>query len=213
MKDLRPISLCNVIYKLVSKCISNRMKVVLNYVIDQAQCAFVPDRLITDNALIAFKSFHAMKYNRSMSRGVCALKLDMSKAYERVEWGFVERLLLLMDCPTSFIQLILNCISSVSFSFLINGVPKGFVKPMRGLRQGDPISPYLFLICAEGLSAMIRNAELNNSLNGFRICHKAPNISTSSLLMTLWCSLKLTSKSPRQSKASSPSTKQFLAKW
>lgn len=76
-----------------------------------------------------------------------------------------------------FYYLVQNCISSTSFSFLINGVPKGFLKPSRGLRQGDPISPYLFLICAEGLSALIRRAELCNSIQGPSIKSGYPNVS------------------------------------
>jgi len=89
--NFRPISLCNVIYKIVSKVIANCLKPFLNSIILEAQSAFIVDRLITDNMLIAFESFHHMKNTCMGKTGFMALKLDMSKAYDRVEWMFLEK--------------------------------------------------------------------------------------------------------------------------
>lgn len=86
-------------------------------------------------------------------------------------------MLKLMAFPQSFIELVVKCISSTSFSFQINEVPFGNLKPTRGLRQGDPILPYLFLIFAEGLSTLIRRAERRGSISGLSICRNAPVIS------------------------------------
>lgn len=176
-KDFRPISLCNVAFKLVTKCITNRLKPLLPKLINQAQSAFVPGRLITDNALIAFELFHTMKLNKSIRQPSFALKLDMSKAYDRVEWGFLTRVMERLGFPLSFSNLIFRCISSVSYSLLINGKPTRTFLPSRGLRQGDPLSPFLFLFCAEAFSTLIRKAEVEGALHGARVTRLAPRIS------------------------------------
>jgi hypothetical protein len=94
LKELRPISLCTVLYKLISKVIANRLKVVLPDMISQSQSAFVPGRPITDNVLLAYELTHYLKNKRSGENGVAAIKLDMSKAYDQVEWGFLHGMMI-----------------------------------------------------------------------------------------------------------------------
>lgn len=177
LSELRPISCCNVIYKIVSKVLANKLKPFLGDIISNNQSAFIPQQLITDNALIAFETFHAMKRRGSGRNSSFALKLDMSKAYDRVEWSFLERVMIKMGFSDNWIRRILSCISSVSFAVKVNGCLFGDIILSRGLRQGDPISPYLFLICAEAFSTLITRGVVQWQIHGVRACNGAPPIS------------------------------------
>ena len=177
MSQFRPISLCNVLYKIASKVLVNRMKSILSQVISDSQSAFVPGRMITDNVIIAFETIHYLKNLRSGSNAQMAVKLDMSKAYDRVEWDYLQAIMLKLGFNDRWVRLIMECVSSVSYAVMVNGEPKGYIKPQRGLRQGDPLSPYLFLLCAEVLSALLRKVERDSLIKGVSICRGGPRIS------------------------------------
>ena len=98
-----------------------------------------------------------------------AVKTDMSKAYDRLEWEFIEAVLLRMGFHSKLVNWIVQCVSSVTYSFLINGSPRERVRPSRGIRQGDPLSPYLFILCSEVLSGLCNRAQEDGSLNGIRV--------------------------------------------
>jgi len=169
VSEYRPISLCNVIYKLISKVLANRLKRVLPSVISLEQSAFIPGRLITDNVLVAFETLHTMDTRLKGKEGFMVLKLDMSKAYDRLEWDFLEAIMRKMGFAERWIGLMMSCVRSVSYSILIDGHPHGHIIPTRGVRQGDPLSPYFFILCAEAMSSLLHFKEMSGRLPGIPI--------------------------------------------
>jgi hypothetical protein len=173
--DYRPISLCNVTLKTITKTIANRLKTYLPEIISQTQSAFVPGRLISDNTIIANEVFHYLSQTTS-KKGYVGIKTDMAKAYDRIEWSFLQATLTSMNFPPRLICTIMRCVTTISFAILINGNPFKTFHPKRGLRQGDPLSPYLFIICADVLYAMLSKAQSNNLIHGVKVAPSAPEI-------------------------------------
>jgi hypothetical protein len=174
--EFRPISLCNVVYKLVAKTLANRLKSILPDIISPNQSAFIPGRLITDNVLAAYETLHTMHSRMWGKVGFMAVKLDMSKAYDRVEWDFLEAIMYRMGFGRKWIEMIMMCVKSANFEILVNGIPTGRIYPSRGIRQGDPISPYLFLLCAEALSTLLTKADRRGELTGAPTSKKGPRL-------------------------------------
>ena len=175
--EFRLIALCNILYKLVSKVLANRLKKVLPHIISESQSAFQSDKAISDNILVAFETLHHIKRKKSGKMGYMALKLDMSKVYDRLEWVFLQRIMEKMGFHSTWIGWILECLKSVTYSILVNGEPKGHNIPTRGIRQGDPLSPYLFLLCSEGLNGLIEHALDRKHIKGVSLCRNGSKIS------------------------------------
>ena len=157
--------------------LANRLKSLLPHVISESQSAFQSDKAISDNILVAFETLHHMKTKKTGKVGFMALKLDMSKAYDRVEWIFLEKLMLKMGFHENWVRMVMETVRIVSYSILINGSPQGFIKPTRGIRQGDPLSPYLFLLVSEGVNGLINKSVAMGDLRGFSLCKYGPQIS------------------------------------
>ena len=117
-----------------------------------------------------------MKTSCTGRLGYMALKLDTSKAYDRVEWIFLEKIILKLGFQNSCVSLIMECITTVTYSIMVNGEPQGMITPTRGIRQGDPLSPHLFLFCAKGLDAILLKATNDGDINGFSLCRRGPKL-------------------------------------
>ena len=170
VSNFRPISLCNVLYKIYSKVLANRLKKFLSSLITEHQSAFAKDRLILDNIVVAFETLHHMKHHNSGKHGYMAIKLDISKAYDRIEWVYLEKLMEKMGFCARWVTLMTSCVKTVSYSIMVNGEPTEMIHPNRGIRKGDPLSPFLFLLCTEGLHALIKHSARNGDIKGFSLC-------------------------------------------
>lgn len=154
--------------------LANRLKFLLPSLVDENQSAFVPGRLIIDNVLLSSEVLHFMSHNQAKKRGFMALELDMSKAYDRMKWDYLACVLINMGFPAIWIDCIMSCVTSVKYSFLVIGVASEVVEPQSGLRQGDPLSPYLFFLCAEGLVALLKKAYSEKTFTGISIARNSP---------------------------------------
>ncbi|XP_019182405.1 PREDICTED: uncharacterized protein LOC109177491 [Ipomoea nil] len=161
----------------MAKMISARMKPLMDDIISDTQSAFIPDRLITDNILIAAEVGHFLNRKQCGKVGWGALKLDMAKAYDRMEWPFLRNMLTALGFSNIWVELIMLCVTTVSYNIKLNGTRGLPIIPSRGLRQGDPLSPYLFIICAEGLSLLLQQAQIQGAIHGCRVARGAPSIS------------------------------------
>lgn len=159
MKDYRPISCCNVLYKTISKIVANRFKKILPDFIAPNQSAFIKDRLLMENLLLATEL--VKDYHKEAISPRCAMKIDISKAFDSVQWPFLQNLLSALHLPEQFIHWIKLCVTTASFSTQVNGELSGYFNSRRGLRQGCSLSPYLFVTCMNVLSTMLDKSAEN----------------------------------------------------
>ena len=125
---------------------------------------------------MAYELLHTMHSRKKGKKGSLALKLDMSKGYDRVEWPFLKGIMTKRGFLDVWINWVMCCVTTPSFSILINEKSFGNIKPLRGIRQGDPLLPYIFLLCAKGFNSLLLRAEMEGRIKGVFICRKAPSV-------------------------------------
>lgn len=153
LKDYRPISLIGCVYKIMSKVLAVRLSKVINHIISDCQSAFVSNRSIMDGVVIlneVISEARRKKFERIL------FKIDFTKAYDSVEWCFLENMLEFFYFNIKWRKWILECVSTAHMLVLVNGSPSGDFKLERRLRQGDPLSTFLYLLVAEGLSILVK---------------------------------------------------------
>eukprot|EP00253_Pinus_taeda_P002811 PITA_02811 len=165
-EDFRPISLCNCIYKIIAKVIALRLAPILSQNISMEQFGFLDGRQIHEAIGVAQEVIHSIRMKKK--KGV-VLKIDLSKAYDRISWLYLRMLLTHLGFNYSFVSWIMGCITNINFVVLVNGAASSFFISQRGLRQGCPLSPLLFLLVAEGLSRLIHKARRTKKVKGIEV--------------------------------------------
>lgn len=160
--DYRPISLCNILYKIVSKIIATRIRNILSLHLSQEQHGFLKDRNILDAVALAQECLHYM-HNRKFEAAL--LKINLKEAYDCVNWGFIQCLLARIGLDVRCIRWNMACVVEVNYAILINGIPTPFFKADRGLRQGCSLLPPLFILVMDSLSLHIKKAIEKNRCN------------------------------------------------
>jgi len=174
LSEFRPISLSNFSNKIISKLLSIRIAPILSNRISENQSGFVRGRSISENIMLAQEIIHGIKKPKEGDNVV--IKLDMAKAYDRVSWAYTCMIMRKMGFSEFFIDVIWRIMSNNWYSVIINGARHGFFHSTRGLKQGDPFSPALFILGAEVLSRMLNNIYLNQNYQGFHMEPRGPQI-------------------------------------
>src|ERR1044072_564640 len=166
LTDYRSISLIGSLYKIISKLLANRLRGVIGKVIDESQSAFVGERNMLDSVVVANEIIHEAKCKK---KPTLVMKVDFEKAYDSIDWDFLVYMMRRMRFCEKWVGWIVQCLQSTTISVLVNGSATDQFVPERGIRQGDPMAPFLFLIVAEGLNGLVRMAVQKKKLTGYRM--------------------------------------------
>lgn len=166
LNHYRPISLIGSTYKILAKVLARRMKTVLGKVIGESQSAFLKGRFILDGVVALNEAIEDAKKSKKKR---LLFKVDFAKAFDSVSWEFLLKMLENLNFPTKWVLWMKECISTANANVLVNGSPSGEFELQRGLRQGDPLSPFLFLVAAEGLNLLVKRAVTRKMLQAAHI--------------------------------------------
>ncbi|CAN1829772.1 LINE-1 retrotransposable element ORF2 protein [Linum perenne] len=172
--QFRPISVANFRAKIISKILANRLKPYLPGMISELQSAFTGNRSIQDSIVVVHEVMHKLKKRKKGKKCDFLLKLDMQKAYDRVSWSFLATVMELMGFGPNWISWTQEIVRSVRFSVVVNGHATPEFRPSRGLRQGDPLSPFLFIIVSNALSHMLQREVQAGGLCGVKLNPRCP---------------------------------------
>jgi hypothetical protein len=164
--DYRPISLCNLCYKLIAKIIANRIKPILSRTLSGEKLGFLKGRQILDAIGTTQECLHNIKMKKLKA---LVLKLDLKKAYDCINWDFLRMILIQTGFGLLITNWIMSCVISASYAVLINGETTSFFQSGRGLRQGCPLSPLLFILVMEGLSLLLKKGQVEGKLTGVKV--------------------------------------------
>ncbi|XP_058761495.1 uncharacterized protein LOC131634890 [Vicia villosa] len=170
VRDFRPIAGCTTVYKIISKVLTNRLGSMLHEVIHHSQAAFLKGQLIHNHILLAFELMKG--YNRRGGPPRCMLQIDLQKAYDMVDWSSLQTIMAELGIPGKFINWIMLGTASVTYRFKVNGDFTEIVEAKRGIRQGDPISPLLFVIMMEYLNRVLAKMSKNSHFKYHSKCSK-----------------------------------------
>ncbi|CAN1227539.1 Putative ribonuclease H protein At1g65750 [Linum grandiflorum] len=174
MSQFRPISCCNFKYKIIAKVMATRIKPWMPGMISELQAAFTGGRLIQDNIVIVHEALHSLKLRKGGRRRDMCIKLDMRKAYDLVDWDCIDHTLTAYGFCPLWRGWVKACVRTVRFDVLFNGRPTGMFRPSRGIRQGDPLSPFLFILMSNALSIMIERKLSAGLIHGIRLSRTGP---------------------------------------
>ncbi|CAN1817880.1 LINE-1 retrotransposable element ORF2 protein [Linum perenne] len=176
ISQFRPISCCNFRYKVISKIMATRLKNWMPRIVSDLQAAFTKGRAIQDNIVIVHEVIHHFKNRATKLQWDMMVKMDMKKAYDMVEWDCLDGILRKMGFSHTWVTWINECVRTVKFSILVNGNPTDQFTPTRGIRQGDPLSPFLFIILSNALSVLINTKVERGELKGVKLNARCPTL-------------------------------------
>eukprot|EP00253_Pinus_taeda_P015063 PITA_15063 len=162
----RPIALCNVVYKIISKVVANKLKPLLPTLVLGEQSGYVEGRQILDNIIQTHEVVHLLTSKRKAGM---IMQLDIAKAYDKVNWTYIKRVLIAFGFDHNWVRWVMALVTSSSVSILVNGSPSEIFLPSRGLKQGDPLSPFLFILMREVLGQSIKHAKVTSKIQGLQL--------------------------------------------